>query len=168
MAADDFKKIGNVVGVHGVKGTIKAAGIEAAFSPGDEILLRCNGRPGETFAVKWSKPHKSIFLTKLKGLRDRTKAESFIGCGIWTENALVHELDADTYFWEDLIGISVSTVDGKFLGKVDSIIETVSNDVYVVKNDDDGNEILIPAIERMIKEISTTAKTMVVDIPEGL
>ena len=53
------------------------------------------------------------------------------------------------------------------MGKVDDIFPTGSNDVYVVK-DELGKQILLPAIESVIKEIDIKNKKIIVDLIEGL
>jgi 16S rRNA processing protein RimM len=55
---------------------------------------------------------------------------------------------------------------GEFLGRIESIIETGSNDVYVVKSNE--KEVLIPALESVVLEIDLEHKRMQVDLPEGL
>lgn len=72
----------------------------------------------------------------------------------------------DTFYWKDLIGISVYDEEGTFLGILESIIETGSNDVYVVKKDEE--EILIPALASVVKAVDVSRKSMHVSIPEGL
>jgi len=58
-------------------------------------------------------------------------------------------------------------VEGRSLGTVVSLIETGSNDVYVVQTPDAG-EILIPAIASVVLEIDLDRKIMRVSLPEGL
>jgi 16S rRNA processing protein RimM len=65
-----------------------------------------------------------------------------------------------------LIGIEVVTTTGEILGRIESIIETGSNDVYVVKSDE--NEVLIPALESVVLDVDLEHKRMQVDLPEGL
>jgi 16S rRNA processing protein RimM len=60
----------------------------------------------------------------------------------------------------------VYTSDDQYIGRLESIIETGSNDVYVVKTDD--REILIPALEAVVLSIDIENKTMRVELPEGL
>jgi 16S rRNA processing protein RimM len=75
-------------------------------------------------------------------------------------------LEVNTYYWEDIIGLSVYAEDGVFLGRVESIIQTGSNDVYVVK--DGKSEILVPAMESVVLKIDLDQKRMKVNLPEGL
>ena len=76
------------------------------------------------------------------------------------------ELDEDTYYWVDLIGMKVYTTTDQFLGRIESILETGSNDVYVVKKHE--TEVLIPALESVVLEIDLEHNRMQVDLPEGL
>ena len=55
----------------------------------------------------------------------------------------------------------------EFLGKVDDIFPTGSNDVYVVKNKL-GKQILLPAIESVMKKIDIKNKRIIVNLIEGL
>ncbi len=58
------------------------------------------------------------------------------------------------------------TADNKFLGKIERIISTGSNDVYVVPSDD--GEVLIPSIEDVVKSVDLDAGRMTVEAIEGL
>ncbi len=75
-------------------------------------------------------------------------------------------MDEDVHYWFDLIGIDVYTIEGDHLGRIESIIETGSNDVYVVK--DGSTEVLIPALGSVVLNIDTEHNRMEVDLPEGL
>ncbi len=89
-----------------------------------------------------------------------------IGGELFIPQSELPELDEDTYYWFDLIGIEVYTKTEEFLGRIESIIETGSNDVYVVKKH--KKEVLIPALESVVLEIDLEHKRMQVDLPEGL
>ena len=77
------------------------------------------------------------------------------------------KLPKDTYFIRDLIGIEVYTNDGEKLGIIDDIFKTGSNDVYVVRNSL-GKQILLPAINDVIKEINIKDKKILVHLINGL
>ena len=70
------------------------------------------------------------------------------------------------YFHYQIIGLKVISVTGEDLGEITDILETGSNDVYVVVGP--TGEILVPAIRDVIKEIDVLSGLMTVDLPEGL
>jgi 16S rRNA processing protein RimM len=52
------------------------------------------------------------------------------------------------------------------LGTIREIIQTGSNDVYVVR--DDNHELLIPAIQDVVREIDVAAGVMKIELIDGL
>jgi len=50
------------------------------------------------------------------------------------------------------------------LGTLEEIIETGSNDVYVVRRG--REEILVPAIEEVVRDVDLQRRLMTVDLPE--
>ncbi|HOB20614.1 MAG TPA: ribosome maturation factor RimM, partial [Candidatus Atribacteria bacterium] len=77
-------------------------------------------------------------------------------------------LPEDSYFIGDLIGSSVKTIQGNTLGTLTDVIQTGSNDVYVVKGN--KGEVLIPALKSVVKNIDIRAGLVTVDLTnmEGL
>lgn len=70
------------------------------------------------------------------------------------------------YYHEQIIGTSVYTTQGELIGIVESILETGSNDVYVVKQDE--REYLIPAIKDVIKKVDLKNGRILIETIEGL
>ena len=161
--------IGKIGGVHGIKGANKLRSYAeslSVFSPGSSILVRdLRGREA-SYEINWVKPHTGIPLISFKGITNRDQAKKLIGGELFIPQSKLPELDEDTYYWFDLIGIEVYTKTEEFLGRIESIIETGSNDVYVVKRDE--KEVLIPALEAVVLEIDLAHNRMLVDLPEGL
>ncbi len=75
--------------------------------------------------------------------------------------------DGVEYDYDEIVGLSVETTDGRALGRVERIIFTGANDVYSVR-DDAGNEVLLPAIHQVIKVIDLRAGKMVIEPLPGL
>jgi 16S rRNA processing protein RimM len=75
------------------------------------------------------------------------------------------DLPKGRYYHHEIIGMSVFDDNGTLLGKVDEILVTGANDVYVVR-DGDGKEILLPAIKSVILLIDPESKTMKVRLQE--
>jgi 16S rRNA processing protein RimM len=165
----DHVLIGEIVGVHGLKGTSKIrsyADSLSLFKPGRSILVRESGGQEKSREIQWIKPHTGTALISFKGIIERYQAQALVGAELFVPKEELPELEEDSHFWFDLIGMAVYTIEGNYLGRIESIIETGSNDVYVVQ--DDKKEVLIPALESVVLDIDIKDKRMQVDLPEGL
>jgi 16S rRNA processing protein RimM len=161
--------IGKIVGIHGIKGTNKFKSYAeslSVFYPGQSILICDNQSRETTFELNWVKSHTRTPLISLKGVTDRERAEELVGAELFISETELPELDENTYYWFELIGIEVYTAEGAYLGRITSILPTGSNDVYVVKNN--KQEVLIPALESVVLDIDLELKRMQVNLPEGL
>src|SRR5690606_38121729 len=61
-------------------------------------------------------------------------------------------LPEDEYFYYQLIGLPVYDEAGTFLGRLEEILETGANDVYVIRGGP-GGELLLPALKSVIPRI---------------
>jgi 16S rRNA processing protein RimM len=173
MDKDKFLLIGKIVGLHGLKGDLKVYSYSEtlrAFEAGHSIYIRTAAGQEQVHIIESAKPHKKIILLSLKGISTISDAEDFIDSDLFMEKESLPELDDGTYYWFEIIGLSVFLKDNTFIGNVTSVIPTGSNDVYVVKDPDKRNnqEILIPAIASVVLEIDLKNERMSVDLPEGL
>jgi 16S rRNA processing protein RimM len=165
--------VGEVVGVHGVRGVVKVR--SHVESPGifvSDAPVFLGGAQGEKkrYTIDWVKPHKKGLLMALDGVTDCSRAEALVGALIFMDAAILPELDKDTYYWFELIGLSVFTRDDDYLGTVASILPTGSNDVLVVKDPakGSGHEVLIPALATVVQSVDLDEKRIRVTLPEGL
>ncbi|MCP3898932.1 MAG: 16S rRNA processing protein RimM [Desulfobacteraceae bacterium] len=166
--------IGEVVGVHGLGGNLKvrsyAESIET-YKSGINVKLKSKDNSDEEwYEVLKASNHKKGILLSLKGIQDIELAQSLKGKEIFIKRDDLPELEENDYFWQDLIGLKVFDKKRGALGKIDSIIETGANDVFVVKQDKNGSkkEVLVPAIESVIIAVNIKEGTMKVELPEGL
>jgi 16S rRNA processing protein RimM len=166
--------IGKIVGVHGLNGTCKVypyADSRDVFVRGGEIfVLPVAEATLKAFEVDWSKPHNRLVLVSLKGVNDRNQAEKLVGSEIVIDRAGLPNLDPGTYYWHDLIGMTVYSKEDVFLGRLEAVMTTGSNDVYVVKRPEGGpnDEILVPALNSVVIDIDLENRRMRVDLPKGL
>ncbi len=118
--------------------------------------------------VTWARRHRGgQWLLHLDGIDDRDQADHFRSQYICVSLADAVPLEEDEVYLFQVIGLDVRTVAGEDLGKVVDIIETGANDVYVIRGDTYG-EVLIPAIQSVIRSINVEASVMTVDLPAGL
>jgi 16S rRNA processing protein RimM len=70
------------------------------------------------------------------------------------------------FFWHQIIGLTVETADGRQLGRVEDVLRTGANDVYVVRGD--LGEVLVPAIAPVVKRIDPDGGRLVVELIPGM
>ena len=70
------------------------------------------------------------------------------------------------YLVKEILGLIAITEDGELLGKIVDVYLLPANDVYVVERGTE--EILLPAIEDVIKRVDLDKGTLVVARIEGL
>ncbi len=76
-------------------------------------------------------------------------------------------LEEGEYYYHEIIGCTVRTVEGAELGVVKEILSPGANDVWVISGKN-GKELLIPFIDDVVKEIDVDAKMISIDPMEGL
>lgn len=161
--------IGKIQGTHGIRGQLRVvpfAGDASSISELKSVLLKSPGGAMEPFQVDSAKAHGKRVLLTLKPFDNINQVLHLVGREIYADRAALPELPSDEFYWSDLLGLQVETEEGDVLGELVEIIETGSNDVYVVKKD--GREVLIPALEDVVLAVDVAANRMTVSLPEGL
>ncbi len=165
---DEWAIIGKVVALFGVRGELKVRSltdIPNRFAELDTVYIGEQHMPRSIQSVR---PYKGdMVILKLNGLDDANTAESLRNAEVQIPMHKLAQLPPDSYYQHDILGLQVYTLDGAHLGSIVDIIVTGSNDVYVVKNDD-SNQVLIPAIKDVIKQIDLQRRTLHIDPIPGL
>lgn len=166
---ESLMEIGQIVNTYGIKGFVKVVPFTDNINRFEDLkTLYVETKKGlENFEIEEVKYSKNTVLLKLKGIDDINIAEKYKNCylKISRENAV--KLPEDTYFIVDLLDIKVYTDEDIYLGNIIDVYPTGSNDIYVVKNEE-GKQVLLPAIGEVIKDVDVQNKKMVVHLLDGL
>ncbi len=167
--------VGRVTGAHGRDGEIRVkttSDVPGRFDVGETLSSSRDGVTveGQTYQIIKSRSTggkgNDELIIQFRGYQDRGQAQRLTGIWLCVPQSQVPPAQEGEYFHYQLIGLKVRTVEGEDLGELAEILETGSNDVYVVKGPD--GEILVPALSKVVREIDIAAGLMVVDLPEGL
>ncbi len=165
-AGPRYLVIGRVARPWGTRGEVKVE-IMTDFPDRFSLLRKVYlGPEAVPFALEGFRLFKGTALLKLEGCHDRTAVEKLRGQWVQIPIEEAVPLEQDEYYEHQIVGLAVWTAGGEHLGTVDEVISTGSNDVYVVQGE--GREILIPAIEDVVLEISLAQGRMIVELMEGL
>ena len=136
------------------------------FSNLEKIYIK--NKSGQTeYKIQEVKYHKNMVLIKFEGIENPEQADLLRNSYLIVDRETEEPLEAGRYYIVDMIGLDVFTDDNEYLGKLEDIYNTGSNDIYVVKNEL-GKQILLPAIEDVIKNIDMDNKKVIVHLIPGL
>ena len=159
---DDLICVGHILGAQGLKGWVR---IFSRTSPRDNIVnyspwIIEQGDESKVVSITGRSQGKNV-IARLEGCEDRSAAEALTGCRILITPEQLPGLQAGDYYWSDLIGLKVESLQGESLGVVASMIETGADDVMVLNGD---RERLIPfVIDDIVHEVDLERKRLVVD-----
>ncbi len=164
----EYLAVGKIVNTHGVRGELKVVPLTSDISRFDYLKLVWIADKGERkeYYVEKVRYHKQFVLVTLTGIDTMDGAAEFKGCYLEVHRKFARPLDENEYFIADLIDCNVYEEE-VFLGKINDVLQTGGNDVYVVTGEKYG-EILIPAIVSVVQNIDIERKKISVNLPEGL
>lgn len=158
-------QIGEISGVHGVKGWLK---VYSCTEPRENVLryspwqLDHGGEVRKLKLLEGRRQGKTV-VVRLEGITTREQAEVLRGTKISIDRSQLLPLPEGEYYWADLIGLEVIDSGSHPLGRVTGMMETGANDVMIVRGGD-RREILIPWLkERVILEVDPDAGLIRVD-----
>lgn len=141
--------MGYIAGPYGIKGWVRVV----SYTEPLEGLLEYRpwqlrqGNAWQGVDVVEARRHGKGLIVRLPECRDRDTAARYAGTeiGVYREQLPVPQ--DNEYYWNDLVGLRVVTLDGKELGIVDHLIETGANDVLVIRGE---REYLVPFIQGQV------------------
>ncbi|MEM1089192.1 MAG: ribosome maturation factor RimM [Pseudomonadota bacterium] len=157
--------LGRVAGHHGLRGWLK---VLSFTDPREGLFAYESLHLGDSAAVEFeSQVRGKLLLLRPAGASSREDAEVWRDAEIWLPKSDMPEPEPGEYYWHDLEGCSVDTVDGQPLGLVDRMMATGANDVMVVRG---TQETLIPFVQGVyVMSVDVKTKRITVDWdPEAL
>lgn len=107
-------------------------------------------------------------LVEFAGIDSAEEAESLRGAWIEIPREAVKPLAAGQYYVYELIDLPVYTEEGEFLGYVEEVLRTGSNDVYLVRDRERKREVLLPAIREVVRDVDLEKEEIRVRLLPGL
>ena len=166
---EDRFQVGVITSTHGIKGEVKVFPTTdnvKRFKKNMEIILD-TGKENIQLTVESVKFFKQFVILKFEGIDTLNDVEVYKGASLFVERKNAVKLQKDEYFIADLIDLKVVDENEKELGTLVDVMKTGANDVYIVKNEE-GKELLFPAIKECILNIDFKTKIMTVHVMDGL
>ena len=156
--------VGRILAPVGVQGEVRVelfSDVPQRFAPG--AVLSIEGTPSH---VQLSRHMTRGLVVKFQGVDSRKAAEALRGKELYVPEGDVPPPPEDTYYYFQVLGMRVVTVQGEEVGVVTDILTTGANDVYVVRRED--KETLVPALADVVVEVDVEDRRITVSLPDGL
>jgi len=169
----DYITIGRILGPHGLKGDVKVFPLtfsKERFMEIERVFLE-TASGMKPLHIDMASLHGERVVLSFREITGREEASLLRGKEILIRREESPEPGEGEYYHYQIIGLEVFTKEGTPIGEVTGIIETGSNDVFVVKPQPDlkgAKEILIPAITDVVEEIDLEEGRIIITPVEGL
>lgn len=140
--------------------------LDKRFEDLHEVMVEGVSGNRAIFHIERLQYQNEFLLLKFKELESESQAETMVNGTLQIFEQDLAPLPKGSYYHFELLGMQVYTVEGKWLGELQNIFPTGSNDVYVVQ--DGKQEHLIPGIREVVQEVDVLNKKMKIHVIDGL
>lgn len=164
----DYIQVGKIINTQGIKGEIKVYPLTDNIYRFDELKKVYIGEGKTLMYIEnvWYK--KEFIILKLEGYDNINEVLKFKNEYLYIDERDKVKLPRNSYFIFDIVGCNVLDSSKNSIGVVTEVIKNIGNDIYIVKNECNNKEYLIPAVKRFIKKIDIENKKIIIEPIKGL
>lgn len=164
----EYIEFGQIVNTHALKGSVKinifSENVEN-IKKYENIYLKENNKYIK-YDIEDVKFSKNQAIVKFKDIKSKEDADEYKNRYIYIKTEDLEDLEKDTYYLMDLIGLEVYEIKNnneKLLGSLLEINQNAPTDIYVIQTNE-NHSIMVPAIKEYIKKVDIKNKKIVVDL----
>lgn len=175
IRGEDMQKwfnVGKIVNTHGIRGEVRVVSRtdfpEERYKVGNKIyFFQTDKSDPLELVIKSHRVHKNFNLLTFVGFDNVNQIEYMKGGLLKVPESHLGELAENEYYFHEIMGCKVQTIEGNELGEIIEILTPGANDVWVVKGKN-KEEILIPYIEEVVMKVDVKEKLVIIEPMEGL
>lgn len=169
--------IGKITAPHGLDGAVRVyplTDVDGRFEQLDRaFLFRRGENERRPVHVRKARYQRNMVLIWFDELNSAEAAEAYRNALIQVPVEEAAPLPEGYHYVFELVGLRIETLDGEYVGTLRDVISAGgAHDVYVVqragKGRKSGDEVLIPAIRQVVKEIDIEGGRILIDPMPGL
>ncbi len=160
--------IGVIVNTHGLRGTLKVKSFtdfkDERYKKGTTLYIDFRGNliPVTVQKFRSVKTLEHIDFVEFNNINE---CEKYKGSDLKISAELIHELEEDEFYFEELIGMEVITEE--VIGTCKDVREVPQGEILVVERQG-KKDALIPFNKYFIKEVNKQEKKIYINLMEGL
>ena len=155
--------MGRVLAAWGLLGDVKVEplGPREVLARGRRIFAR-----GQQYRIARSRTSGAFLYLKLSGIDSREAANALRAAYLEVREADLAPLAEGQYYRFQLMGLAVRATDGRDLGRITDVLSSPDSDVFVVQGP--LGEVLVPAVDEIVREVDLEGGVVTVEIVPGL
>jgi 16S rRNA processing protein RimM len=155
--------IGKIVAAHGIQGQVKIkVFIENPLDINKYGPVQ-NGDGSSFFQIKPLHAKGDVVVVSLKSVTDRNQAEALRGTELYVGRENFPELDDNTFYNEDLIGLEVHNSTGKSVGIIISVQNFGAGDLLEIQDPETFQAIFVPFRDEAVPTVDLEKGVFVVE-----
>lgn len=166
-----FYNVGKIVNTHGIRGEVRVIPttdfVDERFAKDAKLYLENKQGEQVELVVESARPHKGSILVKFAGYDNINDVEAFRNHELRVSEEDQQPLADGSYYYHQIIGLTVKTLEGRELGTIKEILSPGANDVWVVQRPNKA-DLLLPKIDDVIKKVDLENGVVEVELMEGL
>ena len=159
--------IAQIGAVHGVRGDVRIK----LFSDDPASLTQygplANADGSRHFEIESARLSKTVYVCRIKGLRDRNEAETLNGVRLYVDRDALPDLEDEEFYHSDLIGLEARLEDGQVIGTIVGIHDFGAGDLLDIMPKK-GKGLYVPFTREAVPEVKVSQGYVLVVPPEGL
>ncbi len=163
----DYLAVGKVLKPQGIKGELKVeilTSFPERFFELERVFTELSGL--EELEISEVRLQQNFVYLKIKGIESIEDAGPLRGKLLKIPASWRKKLPRGEYYIYELIGLSVFSTSGEYLGKLTEVLSLPGNDVYMVEKEE--QEIPVPALKKVVKKVDISGRRMEVELLPGL
>jgi 16S rRNA processing protein RimM len=158
--------VGQIGAAHGIKGAVRVA-----THTQDPLAIASYGpletdRPGLTITLSKLRLHKNVVVAHIKGISDRTAAESLNGVSLFIDRDKLPETeDEDDFYHTDLLGLEARLESGVVLGTVSALPNFGAGDLIEIRDPQSGDTYLYPFTKAVVPTVNLAEGYLTIVVP---
>lgn len=164
----DYTIIGQIINTHGIRGEVKVYPLTDDIKRFDLLEIAYIGETKRKVNVESVKYQKNLAILKFKEYGNINEIIDLKDSFIYVDESGIIDLPEDHFFIYEILNSEVFDNDMNLVGILVDIIQSSSNDVYIVKDEENDKEYLIPAVKQFIKKVDTKEKKIYIDPIAGM
>ncbi|MBQ9254151.1 MAG: 16S rRNA processing protein RimM [Bacteroidales bacterium] len=117
------------------------------------------------YEIESMRPHSNKMVARFKDLME-DEANLLVGKDMYLPLEFLPKLEGNKFYFHEVIGFSVEDKTKGSIGTIKEIYDNMTQPIMVL--DFYGKEVLIPIIDRVIKEVDREHRLIKIEAPEGL